>query len=69
MLLDGEKMKYSMRESELHTISLYRYGEKVSRLPSNAEIEFWYKIEELVDELKRLQEELRVNKSSTETTV
>jgi hypothetical protein len=49
-------MKYTMRENENGTHTLLRYGnEAASSIPSNAELEFWLRIEELEAELKESQ--------------
>ncbi len=46
--------KYGMVEIEGGFHRVTRYGEQMDRLPTNAEIEFWYRIKKLEDVLRQV---------------
>lgn len=48
--INGDPMKYSMRHED-NRLVLYRHNEKAQIEANNPECEFWYKIEELEDQL------------------
>ena len=55
----SEAMKYTIRENKDRTHTLLRYGEPAANpIPNNAELEFWFRIEELEKELAEAKEKL-----------
>jgi hypothetical protein len=49
-------MKYTIKENKDGTHTLLRYGDLATRQrPNNAELEFWFRIQELEAEVKKLK--------------
>lgn len=49
-------MKYTIRENQDKTYTLLRHGEPASKpIPNNAELEFWFRIEELESKVAELE--------------